>query len=129
MILIALPFIDVRRERRLMRRPVAIIAAILTVLAMGTLTYKGATAKEALGSETIEAVPEWAESQGFEDNPGGGRGRRALRGLRLPRSATPTSAPAAATSARRTSPRSARRGRGPEYFKTYVANPAQFGNT
>ena len=35
---------------------------------MGTLTYKGATAKEALGSETIEAVPEWAEEQGFADN-------------------------------------------------------------
>jgi hypothetical protein len=27
------------------------VIAILTVIAMGTLTYKGATAKEALGSE------------------------------------------------------------------------------
>jgi menaquinol-cytochrome c reductase cytochrome b/c subunit len=37
-IAIALPFIDLRRERRLTRRPVAIITAIIVVLAMGTLT-------------------------------------------------------------------------------------------
>jgi menaquinol-cytochrome c reductase cytochrome b/c subunit len=67
-ILIALPFIDVRRERRLSRRPVALVSAIIVVLAMGTLTYKGATAKESLGSETLEAVPEWAERQGFAGN-------------------------------------------------------------
>ena len=68
-IAIALPFIDLRRERRLTRRPVAIITAIIVVLAMGTLTYKGATAKEALASETIELVPTWAEAQGFAGNP------------------------------------------------------------
>src|SRR5262245_35923983 len=39
-LLFALPFIDVRTERRLSRRPVAIIAAILVVLSMGVLTYK-----------------------------------------------------------------------------------------
>ena len=64
-ILIALPFIDLRRERRLSRRPVAIVAAILVVLSMGMLTYKGATAKEALGSELGQAVPTWAESAGL----------------------------------------------------------------
>ena len=37
-ILIALPFFDRRRERRLSRRPVAIVAAILVVLSMGVLT-------------------------------------------------------------------------------------------
>ena len=67
-ILIALPFIDLRRERRLSRRPVAVVSAIVVVLAMGTLTYKGATAKESLGSETIQEVPKWAEEQGFADN-------------------------------------------------------------
>ena len=45
----------------------AIVAAIIVVLAMGTLTYKGATAKEALGSELKQAVPDWAEAQGFSD--------------------------------------------------------------
>src|SRR5207249_684464 len=47
-LLLVLPFIDLRRERRLLHRPVAIVAAILVVLSMAVLTYKGATAKEAL---------------------------------------------------------------------------------
>jgi mono/diheme cytochrome c family protein len=58
---ISLPFLDRRQERRLSRRPVAVIIFILTVIAMGTLTYKGATAKEALGSETVAAVPGWVK--------------------------------------------------------------------
>ena len=49
-LLIAMPFIDVRTERRLSRRPVAIVASVLVVLSMGVLTYKGATAKESLAS-------------------------------------------------------------------------------
>jgi menaquinol-cytochrome c reductase cytochrome b/c subunit len=50
-LLLALPFIDLRRERRLTRRPVAVVAAVLTILSMAVLTWKGATAKEALASE------------------------------------------------------------------------------
>jgi cytochrome c553 len=75
-LLFALPFIDVRTERRLSRRPVAIIAAILVVLSMGVLTYKGATAKEALGSELVGHVPTWAKKQGFENNPAAIRGAK-----------------------------------------------------
>src|SRR5437764_10030440 len=67
-LLLALPFVDIRRERRIVRRPVALVAAILTVLSMGVLTYKGATAKESLGSETLAAVPRWAQRQGFANN-------------------------------------------------------------
>ncbi|MBA3788749.1 MAG: hypothetical protein H0X21_08665, partial [Actinobacteria bacterium] len=48
-LLLALPFLDLRRERRLLRRPVALVALILVVLSMGVLTYKGATARESLG--------------------------------------------------------------------------------
>jgi quinol---cytochrome c reductase cytochrome c subunit, bacillus type len=68
LMLVALPFVDLRMERRLLHRPVAVVAFILTVLAMGTLTYKGATAKEALGSELVGQVPSWAEAQGFAGN-------------------------------------------------------------
>src|SRR6476469_3397754 len=68
-LLLAMPVIDVRAERRLSRRPVAIVASILVVLSMGVLTYKGATAKEALGSELRAHVPKWAKAQGFENNP------------------------------------------------------------
>ena len=35
---------------------------------MGVLTYKGATAKEALGSELLAQVPAWAKEQGFAGN-------------------------------------------------------------
>jgi menaquinol-cytochrome c reductase cytochrome b/c subunit len=68
-LLLALPFVDLRAERRLSRRPVALVAAVLVVLSMGVLTYKGATAKEALGSELVSQVPTWAKQQGFENNP------------------------------------------------------------
>ena len=70
-LLIALPFYDRRPERRPGRRPVAMIAAVLVVISMATLTWKGATAKEALGSELIAAgkPEEWAQQQGFADNP------------------------------------------------------------
>src|SRR3989440_5018435 len=52
-LLIMLPFLDLRRERRLLRRPVAVVAAVLVVLSMGELTYKGATARESLPSEGL----------------------------------------------------------------------------
>jgi mono/diheme cytochrome c family protein len=35
---------------------------------MGTLTYKGATARESLASELSGLVPEWATKQGFANN-------------------------------------------------------------
>ena len=67
-LLLAIPFIDLRTERRLGRRPVALIGLVLTVLAMGVLTYKGATAKEALGVENLVLVPKWAQTEGFTGN-------------------------------------------------------------
>jgi menaquinol-cytochrome c reductase cytochrome b/c subunit len=62
-LLLALPFLDLRRERRLLRRPVAVVAAALTVVSMGVLTWKGATAKEALASEVIADVPHWVSAE------------------------------------------------------------------
>ena len=41
-----------------LRRPVAIVAAILVVLSMGVLTYKGATAEEGVGN-SAELVDAW----------------------------------------------------------------------
>jgi len=65
---LALPFIDRRRERHPLRRPVAMITAVLVIVAMGTLTWKGATAKEVVASELSSLVPQWAEKQGFAGN-------------------------------------------------------------
>jgi len=62
-LLLALPFIDLRRDRRPLHRPVAIVAAALTIVSMGVLTWKGATAKEALASEVIANVPTWVKEQ------------------------------------------------------------------
>jgi cytochrome c553 len=76
-LLLLIPFIDLRTERRLLRRPVAIIASILVVLSMGILTYKGATAKEALGSEIVGHVPKWAAKEGFTGN------QQAIAGAKL----------------------------------------------
>ena len=62
-LLLLIPFIDVRRERRLLRRPIAVVAVVLVALSMGVLTYKGATAKEALGAELLADVPNWVKSE------------------------------------------------------------------
>ena len=67
-LLLVLPFIDLRTERRLSRRPVAVVAAALTIVSMGVLTYKGATAQEAIASEVKAAIPSWAKKQGFAGN-------------------------------------------------------------
>lgn len=64
-LLIMVPFYDRRRERRLVRRPVAIVAALLVIASMGILTYKGATAEESLGEENVALVPDWVEAQGL----------------------------------------------------------------
>ena len=62
-LLLVIPFVDLRRERRLLRRPVAIVTLVLVALSMGVLTYKGATAKEALGAELESAVPGWVKKE------------------------------------------------------------------
>jgi hypothetical protein len=45
------------------------VASVLVIVSMGILTYRGATAKEALGTELLKDVPTWAQKQGFEHNP------------------------------------------------------------
>jgi menaquinol-cytochrome c reductase cytochrome b/c subunit len=58
-LLLGLPFLDRRRERRPSARPVAMVAAVLTIVSMGILTWKGATANEALASEVKADVKGW----------------------------------------------------------------------
>ena len=79
LLMLALPFLDVSRERRPLRRPVAMVAAVLTVISMGTLTYLGATAKESLGSELLVEVPTWAAGARLRRQRGRRRGRGDLR--------------------------------------------------
>ncbi len=76
LLLLAMPFLDLRRERRLLRRPVAVVAAALTALSMGVLTYKGATAREATTAEVLAEVPRFAREEGFTNNPTAVEGAR-----------------------------------------------------
>ena len=110
---------------RLLRRPVAFVAAILVVISMGVLTWKGATAKEALGSETVEPRARVGREAGLRRQRGRGRGRDAVRASRAASTATSISAPAAATSVRPTCPRTARRAEGSSGRSSTSRTPPQ----
>jgi menaquinol-cytochrome c reductase cytochrome b/c subunit len=124
----ALPFVDLRRVRRLLRRPVAVVAAVLVVLSMGVLTYKGAVAKEALASEVVQAVPTWAERQGFQDN------ESALAGARIFASSGCTACHTylGTGSLNQGAPdlsNEGTKGRSRQNLMSYIRDPSQFGNT
>jgi menaquinol-cytochrome c reductase cytochrome b/c subunit len=126
-ILIILPFVDLRRERRLSRRPVAVIAAVLVVLSMGVLTYKGATAKEALASEVVQAVPTWAQRQGFEDN------QEAIAGAKIFASSGCTACHTylGTGSSNQGAPdlsNEGTRGKSKQQLADYIKDPSKFGN-
>jgi menaquinol-cytochrome c reductase cytochrome b/c subunit len=123
-----LPFVDRRRERRLSRRPVAVVAAILVVLSMGVLTYKGAVAKEALASEVVEAVPAWAQRQGFADN------QQAVEGAKIFASSGCTACHTylGTGSSNQGAPdlsNEGTKGRTKQFLQNYIRDPSQFGNT
>ena len=128
-LLIALPFYDRRPERRLSRRPVAMVAAILVVISMGALTWKGATAKEALGSELIAggAVDEWAETQGFADNETAVQGATLFAQSGCLNCHTYLGEGSSNLGAPNLSDVGAS-DRGVNFFKSYVSNPAEYGN-
>ena len=125
-LLIGLPFYDRRTERRLLRRPVAIVTAILVVLSMGVLTWKGAIAKESVGAENVQFVPAWAKKQGFEDNAKAVAGAKVFASLTCMTCHTylgaGSSGPGPDLSA------IAKGGRGAQGFADYVAQPSKFGN-
>jgi quinol---cytochrome c reductase cytochrome c subunit, bacillus type len=123
----SLPFIDRRMERRLTRRPVAIVGAILVVLSMGVLTYKGATAKEALASEVVQAVPTWAQRQGFAGNA------QAIAGAKIFASSGCTACHTylGTGSSNQGAPdlsAEGKKGRNAQFFMQYIRDPSKFGN-
>src|SRR5438132_4738701 len=126
-LLLALPFLDRRRERRLLRRPVAIVAAILVVLSMGVLTYKGATAHEALASEVKAAVPGWAAREGFANNPVAVAGANAFAVSGCTACHTYLGTGGGLFGARDLGDEGTRKNA--QAIQAYVTNPRQFGNT
>jgi hypothetical protein len=124
-LLIALPFYDLRRERHPLRRPVAMTALVLTMISMAVLTYKGATAKESLASEVIEAVPSWVKKQNLPP--------KAVPGARLfaESGCTACHTYLGTGSQNVGAPDLSDIGKsnqGVEFFQRYVADPSKFGN-
>jgi mono/diheme cytochrome c family protein len=128
LLLIALPFIDVGRERRPLRRPVAMTAAILTIITMGVLTYKGATAKEPLAAENLVLVPQWAQKQGFANNPVAVDGAKIFAQVGCMNCHTYEGAGTSNLGAPDLSSIGKTSNRGVAGFATYVSDPSKFGN-
>ena len=123
--LIMVPFLDRRRERRLLRRPVAVVGALLVIASMGILTYKGATAEESLASENVEQVDSWVEAQGLSEQGREGALLFAQSGCQschtyLGTGSSNLGAPDLSEIGAS--------GQTAEEFATYVSNPAEFGN-
>jgi menaquinol-cytochrome c reductase cytochrome b/c subunit len=127
LLLIALPFMDVRAERRPLHRPVAMVAAVLVILSMGVLTWKGATAKESLGSELVLEVPNWAKQQGFTDNKAAVAGATLFAESGCTNCHTYLGSGNGNLGAPDLSAIGAT-GKGAAYFARYVADPSKFGN-
>ena len=123
-LLILLPFLDRRPERRPLRRPVAMVALVLTVVSMGVLTYKGATAEEALGS--TEDVERWMVEYNLPEEARPGAEIVAQIGCLTchvydDSGVTNLGAPDLTAIG-------AESGKDAEYFARYVSNPREFGN-
>ena len=126
-LLIGLPFYDRRSERRPSRRPVAMVSAVLVIISMATLTWKGAIAKESLGAENLLLVPSWAKTQGFENNPEAIAGAKIFAQAGCLNCHTYLGAGSSNLGAPDLSA-IGKGGRGVQGFADYVANPSKFGN-
>ena len=127
-LLIALPFIDIGRERRPLRRPVAMTAAILVIISMGALTYKGATAKEPLAAENLVLVPKWAQKQGFAGNQTAVDGAKIFALVGCMNCHTYLGAGTSNLGAPDLSSIGKTSNRGVAGFADYVSDPSKFGN-
>jgi cytochrome c2 len=104
------------------------IAAILTIITMGVLTYKGATAEESLASENLAAVPAWAKKQGFANNPTAVAGAKIFAQAGCMQCHTYENAGASNLGAPDLTTIGKTSNRGVDGFAEYVADPSKFGN-
>jgi quinol---cytochrome c reductase cytochrome c subunit, bacillus type len=124
-ILLVLPFIDRRQERRLSRRPVAVVAFLLTVAAMGILTYKGATAKE-VGAAGTEVVDQWMEDENLPEAVRPGAVLFSQSGCL--NCHTYDGSGASNLGAPDLTAIGAQPGKNADYLTRYISDPSQFGN-
>ena len=128
MLLIAMPFIDRRRGAAAAAPAGRDGRRDPHVLSMGVLTWKGATAKESLGTEDRGAAAWLAGEASFAGREARGR-RRALRRVGLPAAATPISATGAANLGAPDLTRRWARRAAASTSSSYMRTPAQSGNT
>jgi ubiquinol-cytochrome c reductase cytochrome b subunit/menaquinol-cytochrome c reductase cytochrome b/c subunit len=126
-LLIVLPFLDRRQERRLLHRPVAMVAFVLTVIAMGVLTYKGATAKEATGGDAEELITGWIEQNNLSEDVRPGAELFATSGCL--NCHVYAGDGAANLGAPELTDIGAQEGKDADYLQRYIADPTEFGNT
>ena len=111
-----------------MRRPVAMVAAILVMISMATLTWKGATAKESIAAENVLLVPEWSTKQGFAGNAKAVRGAEIFSKTGCMNCHTYLGAGGSYPGAPNLSAIGST-GRNAAYFSDYVANPAKYNKS
>ena len=127
-LLFALPFVDRRRERRLSRRPVAIVAALLTATTMGVLTYKGATVREALAGEAETIWQGWQRNNNLPDTENVHQGALIVAGSGCLNCHTYAGSGSSNVGAPDLTAIGAQEGKNAAYFARYVGNPRAFGN-
>jgi menaquinol-cytochrome c reductase cytochrome b/c subunit len=127
-LLFALPFIDRRRERRLLRRPVAIVAVVLTATTMGVLTYKGATVSEVIAGNAEEIWQEWKTANNLPDTESVHQGGLLVAGSGCLSCHTYAGSGSSNFGAPDLTSIGAQEGKDAAYFARYVANPREFGN-
>ena len=124
--LFALPFLDRRMERRPLHRPVAMVGLLLTIVAMGVLTYKGATAEEA-GAAGAEAVDAWIADNNLPEDVREGAELFATSGCL--NCHTYSGSGASNLGAPDLTDIGAQQGKDVAYLHRYIADPSEFGNT
>jgi len=124
-LLLALPFYDRRRERRLSRRPLAVVAFLLTVAAMGILTYKGATAEEA-GAASNVTVSRWLEENNLPE--GVQEGARLFAQSGCLNCHTYAGDGASNLGAPDLTGIGSQSGKDVDYLTRYISDPSKFGN-
>ena len=125
-LLFALPFLDRRRERRLLRRPVALVALALTAATMGVLTYKGATVREFLAGEGETLSAQWQTDNNLPDSVH--EGALIFAGAGCLNCHTYAGSGSSNVGAPDLTAIGAESGKDAAYFAKYVDNPRDFGN-
>lgn len=90
------------------------------------MTFKGAVARESLGSENVAAVPKWAAREGFANDKQALAGANLFAQVGCQQCHTYLGTGAANLGAPELT--AIAKGRPAAYFQKYVANPRKFGN-